>query len=715
MEAEDMSEILNEYIASVFTKNVKDTMKVEEALAVGTTDFQCESNGQAHRTADFGPSRLIVRRGDRFIIIVHFTGRPYQRGEDQISVIVETGPAPSEKSGTKVQFPLSDSLDNAKWNASVVYSDSKQLSLSICSPTDAKIGHQALKLLCTTQGQSTLLALGEFILLFNPWCPGDAVFLDDENQRGEYVLADQGLIYQGSDSSIGRIAWNYGQFENEIVDISLKLLDNSLNYLRNPDEDCSQRHDPRYIGRVVTAMVNSNDDKGVVRGNWGPDYSNGVRPTMWSGSIIILRQWSKSGCLPVRYGQCWVFAAVACTVLRCLGIATRTITNFNSAHDADKDLRIDSFVDENGKRVRSSGDSIWNFHCWIESWMTRPDLKPGYDGWQVLDPTPQERSDGIYCCGPAPVKAIKNGNVNLKFDTPFVFAEVNADFASWVVCNDGTKKQIGVNHRLIGRKISTKAVGSDEREDITHNYKYEEGSEEERAVFTRANMKNKLVEEPESQFFLKVKVRKGILNGADFKATAVLRNQSSGVRNCRLILLAQTITYNGQPIQDCAFKDLAKVTTGPHEEKKERLDVLYSNYFQTLSEHNHILIMALAEDDEAKETHIARKLVTLQNPSLQMKILGEPMQYRKLTVEIGFINPMRGNLYDGKFLVEGAGLTDEQTIPCPAKIAPGQEAKVWVNFTPQKSGLRKLTVYFYSSRLKGVKGFLSIDVKPMER
>ncbi len=37
-----------------------------------------------------------------------------------------------------------------------------------------------------------------------------------------------------------------------------------------------------------------------------------------------------------------------------------------------------------------------NFHVWTEGFMKRPDL-PGdgkFDGWQVLDPTPQEISDG---------------------------------------------------------------------------------------------------------------------------------------------------------------------------------------------------------------------------------------------------------------------------------------------------------------------------------
>lgn len=41
-----------------------------------------------------------------------------------------------------------------------------------------------------------------------------------------------------------------------------------------------------------------------------------------------------------------------------------------------------------------SGFPNRNFHCWVESWMTRPDLEPGYEGWQALDPTPQEKSEG---------------------------------------------------------------------------------------------------------------------------------------------------------------------------------------------------------------------------------------------------------------------------------------------------------------------------------
>ncbi|WAR23504.1 TGM1-like protein [Mya arenaria] len=74
-----------------------------------------------------------------------------------------------------------------------------------------------------------------------------------------------------------------------------------------------------------------------------------------------------------------------------------------------------------------------NFHVWNEVWMSRPDLDTHgrFDGWQVIDSTPQEKSNGVFTCGPAPLAAIKEGMCNIKYDTGFVFAEVNADEVHW--------------------------------------------------------------------------------------------------------------------------------------------------------------------------------------------------------------------------------------------------------------------------------------------
>ena len=73
------------------------------------------------------------------------------------------------------------------------------------------------------------------------------------------------------------------------------------------------------------------------------------------------------------------------------------------------------------------------------------------------------------------MKAVKNGEVYLPYDTGFVFAEVNGDTVYWDVKKDGSMKARNVDEHSVGSSISTKAPGSDEREDITEEYKYPDG------------------------------------------------------------------------------------------------------------------------------------------------------------------------------------------------------------------------------------------------
>lgn len=78
-----------------------------------------------------------------------------------------------------------------------------------------------------------------------------------------------------------------------------------------------------------------------------------------------------------------------------------------------------------------SYDSVWNYHVWNDVWMTRPDLPKGYGGWQAVDGTPQEESNGVYRCGPASVEAIKQGAVGFNYDVTFLVSTVNADVINW--------------------------------------------------------------------------------------------------------------------------------------------------------------------------------------------------------------------------------------------------------------------------------------------
>lgn len=129
---------------------------------------------------------------------------------------------------------------------------------------------------------------------------------------------------------------------------------------------------------LPSPQVNCNDDKGVVLGKWTGGYEGGVSPLFWRGSVEILRNWDAQACQPVCYGQCWVFAAVACTgrtiapswsrrvplkalflsVSRALGIPCRVVTNYASAHDTNSNLVIERYIDENGDLIQSK-EIIW--------------------------------------------------------------------------------------------------------------------------------------------------------------------------------------------------------------------------------------------------------------------------------------------------------------------------------------------------------------------
>ncbi|KAK6319620.1 hypothetical protein J4Q44_G00108310 [Coregonus suidteri] len=661
-----------------------------QALEIARWDLECEFNNTDHRTELNGVEHLIVRRGQPFTINLHLRSGVYQPGVSALDLTVETGPQPNDQYGTRASFGLIDQIDTSRWSAAVTSPPGNMVSLSICSPPDAPIGRWRL-----TLGQGGLV---EFVLLYNPWCTGDVVYMDSEEKLTEYVLAQDGIIFQGSCKYIRSTPWNFGQFEDGILEACLRILEMNPKCLRNPGKDASGRRNPIYVSRVLSAMVNCNDDKGVLLGRWTKDYEGGVSPLSWRGSVEILRNWDTNACQPVRFGQCWVFAAVACSVSRALGIPCRVVTNYYSAHDTNSNLVIEHYVDENGQLVQPSNDMIWNYHCWVENWMTRPDLKPGYDGWQVMDPTPQEKSEGVNCCGPIPLKAIKEGELTYKYDAPFVFAEVNADVHTFMKRKDGSTKKI-ISYVQVGQKISTKSVGSDRREDITHLYKYPEGSDEEREAFTKANHQNKLLQQQENAgLLIVIKVSAEMRKGCDFDVFAVVMNNTPNEKKCRLVFGSRAVSSNGILGENCGFKDLLNVELAPGEEKRVPLRMNYSKYVENLTEDNLIRLAALLLDYGTQETYLA--------------ILGEPKENRKLAAEITLQNPLPVPLQNCCFTVEGSNLTGGQIITekLNSTVEPGQDAKVKIYFTPTHSGLRKLVVDFNSNELCHVKGYRNVII-----
>uniref|UniRef100_A0A4W3IZ93 Protein-glutamine gamma-glutamyltransferase 2 n=1 Tax=Callorhinchus milii TaxID=7868 RepID=A0A4W3IZ93_CALMI len=616
-----------------------------------SVDLHYEKNNQIHNSLEMSNRQLIVRRGQPFQITIRFEKSRFDPSKSEYVLIAETGNQSETKLGTRITFSPSRTIDRKSWSAVVVSVTQTELSLSISPSPNSIIGRYTLFLQDSRRYQ-----LAEFVLLFNPWCSGKAPF-----NTGYRELQFFDFLFQ---------------FDEGILDICFKLLDNSLKYKRNPLKDQSQRNDPVYISRVVSSMVNSNDENGVVQGRWDGNYSSGVSPTRWNGSIKILRQWIQSGFRPVRYGQCWVFAAVACTVLRCLGIPSRVITNFSSAHDTDENMGIDAYFDENGTKLPSSTDSIWNFHVWVESWMLRNDLRSGFDGWQVVDPTPQETSEGIFCCGPSPVIGIKNGQVDLNYDSKFIYAEVNADKVFWMVKGE-TKTKLRSKSDGIGKKISTKNPRDDTRDDITHLYKYPEGSNEERRSFRTAVRRATHKFEDEDELELTINTVPAS-NGSNVKVMLVISNKSNRKRVCRLLFAALKKSYSG------ITKERTK-----NRARRKNLIFIVNDVF-----------------NGKRKSYFTKKNV------FHLQLLDNPIQNKPVSVEMRFENPLPETLTDCVFTLEGGGLIDDEIQIRVGVLKQGESTKAVGKFTPRKAGKRKLIVSFDSNKLKDVKKSIDFKVSP---
>lgn len=685
----------------------------EIKLSVSSVDLLSSKTGQnrmEHHTDLYHGDELIIRRGQTFQMELELN-RPYNADTDKLHLDMRTGSLPMVSKGTHVIIPLVDHLEDERWEAKVVEQNGNKIKLSVNSPASAVCGLYGLTVTCNSlkgEAATSHNCSKNIVMLFNPWCEEDTVFLDDEEERKEYVLNDTGRLYYGTEKQIGARTWNYGQFHQGILEACLFILEKS-------DMPASGRGDPVNVVRVISAMINAQDDFGVLVGNWSGDYSDGVSPAAWSSSVEILRKYHSSDGTPVSYGQCWVFSGVTTTVLRCLGIPARSVTNFQSAHDTDVSLTTDVYLDEDMDPIDYlNSDSIWNFHVWNDCWMARPDLPPGNGGWQAVDSTPQETSQGTFRCGPASVNAIRSGQVYLKHDTPFVFAEVNSDKIYWQKNPDGTFSQIHSEKKAVGHCISTKAVGSDERADITHLYKHPEGSEEERIsveTASRYGSKPDTYSTPMAEdVSVEVKIEgEGPRMGNDAQLTIMVKNQSSQPRQTTLHSQVAVMYYTGV-LRGTIKKEQIPVELLPNEEKTIEWVLPYQQYQNQLVDQAALMLTLSGRVSETQQVLANQTTFRLRTPDLNITPLGEAVVGKEMAAKITFTNPLPRMLKAVVFRVEGLGLQKGHEVVV-GDVGGHSTVTLTEHFIPTQPGPRKLVASLDCKQITHVHGVADIVVR----
>ena len=616
-----------------------------------------------------------------------------------------------------------------EWEAVTDGRQAGKLSISVWVPVGAAVGMWE-GTIETWHGDKAWITKKHVLelpvyVLFNPFNPKDSTYMQDPAMRQEYLMEDMGKIYAGSPNAVRGRPWVFGQFESTMLPAACHLLD--IARIRS-----AERSNPVRVGRALSAIINSNDnDNGVLVGRWDGKYEDGTEPFKWSGSIRILEEYMSAGGRPVRYGQCWVFAGLMTTVCRALGLPCRPVTCYSSAHDTNKSLTIDKYYDENGEELKGIpgapgiSDSIWNFHCWNDVWMTRPDLPAGYGGWQTVDSTPQEESDNKYQLGPTSVEAVRKGEVGLSYDTAFVFTEVNADVMVFV--KDETSslgfKRTDTNTTHIGRLLLTKAVGiySDNHrgkdwEDITGLYKNKEGTLSERLSVMNAirgcgKSCLSLYDFPSSSqqdmFLQIVDLDKGVY-GQPYKVSVFLHNQARQDRTVKVVLSTSSVFYtgvkahlvkkgSGQFVMKADERETLSMEVSPEEYMTKVVDMCIMK--------NYVLVSV----GETGQTWSSEDDFVLEKPSLDIHIQNTPRMGRVFNIEISLKNPLNTELTRCSFNIEAPGVIQAQEVLFRT-IQAGEHVQAVIPLLPRNKGQSTLMVVFNAAQLFDVTGTRRITI-----
>ncbi|NXH36838.1 EPB42 protein, partial [Myiagra hebetior] len=678
-------------------------------------DLMIPENNKNHHTEEISTERLIVRRGQPFTITVSFSApiHNYLQQMKRTFLIVQTGSHHHKADEIQTEFPISSLGDQKQWSAAVEEQDPNFWTLCVNTPANAPIGQYTLLL----RASKSSCFLGNFTLLFNPWCRDDGVFLANEAQRQEYILNQDGIIYQGTENTVLAQPWDFSQFEEDMVDICFTLLALGEHFQR--EKDPAQRKSPVHVCRAVAATLN--EFRCLTECEPG-QHSNGIPPSTWLGSSPILRQLIASKFQPIRYGQCWVFAAVLCSVLRCLGIPTRVVTGFTWAHNTKCSLSVDEYYDEDGTLLTQDNTArVWTFHIWNECWMARTDLLPEYGGWQALDATCEDKSKG-----PAPVHAIKEGDTQVDYDVCYFFAAINAKCQVWIHKADDTLKPAFGGTKYTGNNISTKSVGSERCEDITHNYKYPEGSLQEKKVLDKAYRSMKELETTTSssttQFisiptaleepvnlFIHLQSNSSLQLGQDITLSIEVFNHSGGEKATHLVVGIQALHYNGVPIAQL-WKEEFHFNLQSNSVNNLQVSVPYTWFGKELGENHLLRLTAVLRDEDSFYMYLAQEEISICDSPLTIEFPEDLVQYEPSTAKISLQNPLMESLEQCVIAVTGRGLIYRQRNYRLGSVQAKSTQELQIPFTPTRAGPRRLTARLTCLQLQNLKSYKTTNI-----
>ena len=186
--------------------------------------------------------------------------------------------------------------------------------------------------------------------------------------------------------------------------------------------------------------------------------------------------------------------------------------------------------------------------------MRRDDLPSGYDGWQVLDATSQDKQCGRFRIGPVSVLAIQERKLGKEslYDGEFVISEVSADIRFLRVgknFTNGTNRHLSiahVAHNEVGVALVTSEGDQEHPLDLTGLYK--DVSKKPETPSTVLSVSH--FPPPSKDCSFEVKTSDHASLGEEITITVTIRNKGAMMRTVDGRVVGTVIHYTGQPVRN---------------------------------------------------------------------------------------------------------------------------------------------------------------------
>jgi transglutaminase 1 len=328
----------------------------------------------------------------------------------------------------------------------------------------------------------------------------------------------------------------------------------------------------------------------------------------------------------------------------------------------------------------------------------------------------------MYRCGPAPVEAVRRGEVNIGFDTTFVYTEVRADMCVFKESEDGFWSRVKTIPNYVGKLIVTKKIGQEvlpeieDMEDITEIYKNPFDSPEDKMAVKKAikmvpiaqdiyDMDDSQIEDVEFKLF----EIEQITLGESFKIAMSMHNTSSEPRSVSIVLSASSILYTGTTINKLKRSD-AKIVLKPNQRENIHTFMKPSEYMDKMSSHSLIRITAVANVEGTEQLWSQDDDFVVQKPQLDVKLNSQLQVNKQCEATFSFTNPLSVTLTDCTFSVEGPGI---HRVIKFRDVMPNEKHVTYKEvFSPENEGQRTVTVSFNSKQLTDIKNTITATVLP---